>query len=265
MIEKTNAVVLSVQRFSETSHLVTWLAEDGEKLVTLVKGACRRRSLFLGQYDSFQTCELVFYRRERHGLHIAKETTPLESREALRTDWRAFGCASYICGLAADIALQGSSQPSLYEHVVETLDHLANRGATRALPLWFELRLQGILGWPPKLDRCVVCTKAVTAETATRLSIPLGGIVCATCDIDSVALAEPVQADTLAILRRWQADASPRTAYVTRLSLKQLLVCRAILGKLLRYHMELMPEGRRIAWEMASAGKSAVGGEGRTL
>ena len=254
MIEKKNAIVLSVQRFSETSHLVTWLAEDGEKLVTLVKGACRPKSLFLGQYDFFQTCELVFYRKERHGLHIAKECASLAARNGLRSDWRAFACASYLCGLVADIAFPGSTQVALYDHVADTLDHLCSRGTTPELPLWFELHIQGILGWPPRFHQCVVCGKAHAAEERTaRLSVALGGVLCSACLPDSSEAVESMRADVLAILRRWQADPSPRAAYTTRCSLQQLLVCRTILGRFLHYHMELMPEGRRIALEMSSA------------
>jgi len=36
---------------------------------------------FLGQYDAFYTCDIVFYMQERNALHILKECSPLQARQ----------------------------------------------------------------------------------------------------------------------------------------------------------------------------------------
>ncbi|MCL2104026.1 MAG: recombination protein O N-terminal domain-containing protein, partial [Kiritimatiellaeota bacterium] len=86
MIIKTEAVALQIRPWSKTSHIVTWLTPGHGCVVTAVKGACRPKSAFLGQYDLFYTCELLFYRRERGGIHAIRECTPLRRRDPLRDD-----------------------------------------------------------------------------------------------------------------------------------------------------------------------------------
>ena len=80
MIAKTEAIVLRIFLFSRTSHIVAWLAEDGTRLTTSIKGAVRPKSAFLGQYDLFYTCELLYYEREHAGVHVARECSPLAPR-----------------------------------------------------------------------------------------------------------------------------------------------------------------------------------------
>ncbi len=84
MIARARAIVLRVFPYSNTSRVVSWLTADHGRVATLIKGSQRPKSLFLGQYDLFYTCELLFYRHERDGLHIARECTPLTRRDRLR-------------------------------------------------------------------------------------------------------------------------------------------------------------------------------------
>jgi len=73
MILKSPAIVLRFNPFANTSRVVVWLTRDHGKLATLVKGAQRPKSPFLGQFDLFYTCELLFYARaDRQRAHIAR-------------------------------------------------------------------------------------------------------------------------------------------------------------------------------------------------
>ena len=92
MIVKTQAIVLRMIPFSETSRVVLWLTRDHGKIATIIKGAHRRRSPFVGQVDLFYTCELLVYLRLFRGLHIVKECSPLKPRTPLRSRWRATAC-----------------------------------------------------------------------------------------------------------------------------------------------------------------------------
>ena len=87
MILKDAAIALRIHPFGNTSRIVVWLSATHGKLATLVKGSQRERSPFLGQYDLFYTCELLFYAREHRNLHILKECFPLELRSAFRASY----------------------------------------------------------------------------------------------------------------------------------------------------------------------------------
>ena len=103
-IIKTQGIVLTVHPWSRTSHIVTWLTPDHGPVTTLVKGAVRPKSAFLGQYDLFYTCDILYYARATADLHALREVTPRTFRENLRGRWRETALAGYAAGLMKDLA-----------------------------------------------------------------------------------------------------------------------------------------------------------------
>lgn len=100
--QKTTALVLDIRPWSRTSHVVTWLTPERGPIATLVKGAVRPKSAFLGQYDLFYTCELVYYVRAKGELHAIREVAPVNAREYLRGRFRATALASYASYLVKE-------------------------------------------------------------------------------------------------------------------------------------------------------------------
>ena len=150
-VDRTDAVVLRVFPFSNTSQMVVWLAADGRRLVTSVKGAARPKSAFLGQFDLFQTCELLYYAAARDGVHVARECCTLRRRDNLRENWRAEHCASWFAALAEIAASSDAASPDLFGLFGETLDVLdACPGAPPpALFARFEAKALSFLGLRP--------------------------------------------------------------------------------------------------------------------
>ena len=247
MTEKTLALVLRISPFSRTSNVVTWLTADFGRITTLMKGSCRPKSVFLGQCDLAYTCELVFYARGWNGVHIAKECAPLQTRSALRTDWRAAACASYVCDMLSLISTEGHGQREIYELAAASIDALsASIDAKEELLYWFEIRLAELLGIRPQLAACVSCDEAVQPSRPAFFSAPLGGALCEACS-QRRRSGLPLGHDVLAILRAWQADASPRSARVIRCSAEQASQLGRILTEFLKYHLDRVPESRYTA------------------
>ena len=153
-VDRTVATVLRIFPFSNTSQMVVWLAEDGRRLVTSVKGAARPKSAFLGQYDLFQTCELLYYAASRDGVHVARECDAVRRRDNLRDNWRAEHCASWFSALADAAASSDAAAPALFSLFGETLDALdACPGAPPpALFARFEAKILVLLGLRPNFD-----------------------------------------------------------------------------------------------------------------
>jgi DNA repair protein RecO len=253
MIEKIEAIVLRVTPYSKTSHIVTWLTPKRGRLVTVVKGANRPKSAFLGQYDLFYTCELLYYARETNGIHIARECAPLHARERLRNDWRASACAAYICDLISMTTFKGGHEPQLYELATTSLDFLSEHQPRPQFLSWFELHMADILGFAPQFAKCVICDGPLPDLQTLSFSPDKGGIACPRCAEKAVS-AVRVSPDTIAMLRRWQEADSPRLAQNTRCTAGQIASAGNILGIFLRYHLEMeyMPPGRKVAVEMAT-------------
>ena len=82
-IIKTTGTVLAIHPWSRTSHVVAWLTPDHGVVSTLVKGAVRAKSAFLGQYDLLYTCDLLYYARASGDLHALHQDRVFHRRAVL--------------------------------------------------------------------------------------------------------------------------------------------------------------------------------------
>jgi len=248
MIEKTEAIALRIIPYSKTSQVVTWLTPASGKLVTLAKGALRPKSFFLGQYDLFYTCELLLYRRERNSVHILREASPLQTRNAFRDNWKAEMYASYICDLALRVSQENHGHPELYELIESSLDHLCGNTVKPQFVAWFELKLMNILGMAPQLTNCQSCRSRLPLEMSSRIefSCSRGGIICPSCSRKHGSPGIHITPDVLAMLRRWQASDSAAVPCNTRITEKQMVALRRILATFLDYHLDFVPASRSI-------------------
>ena len=159
-IIKTEGIVLAIRPWSQTSHVVTWLTPDHGPVTTLVKGAVRAKSAFLGQYDLFYRCDLLYYARASGDLHPLREVTPRNLREHLRGDWRATALAGYAADLAKDLAPANTEAATWFSF----LDSLLTRLESPSIPsitsippipsplqelVRLEMEILQLAGWSP--------------------------------------------------------------------------------------------------------------------
>lgn len=251
VIHKTEALLLRWYPVSETSRVLSWFTPAHGRLATLAKGALRPKSAFHGQYDLFQTCELLFYSRERETLLIARECSPVKSRDRFRADWRACAAASYLCGLVGRAAPPDAAHPGLFAWLDEALDDLAADGASAPILFWQELRLLQALGLTPRLQHCIGCNREVTpAHRSISFAYARGGLVCSECRRAVDDEHVPLPPDVLAVLSAWQQSRTTRSARSTACSGRQLASLERILGLFLAYHLEVPLTGRDIALDL---------------
>ena len=251
MIAKTEAIVLRWYPVSETSRVVSWLTPERGRMATLIKGSQRPKSAFLGQYDLFQTCELLYYARPHEGLMITREVSPLVTRDRLRTDWRACGVASYLAGLMGRITPPEAAQMELYQLMDHFLDELAGEGTNAPLLFWFELRLLHALGLAPQLQRCLGCGREAHAEQDSfSLAYGRGGLLCAECRARESRDLIPLRPDVLTLLSSWQRAATSRSARSTRCTTRQLHEVGQALGLFMVHHLEQPLIGREAALDL---------------
>ena len=192
---RSEAVCLSIHPWSRTSHIVSWLTPRG-KVGTVVRGAVRPKSFFLGQYDLNYTCDILYYGRARGELHALRDCLPLDRRDALRDDFRALALAGYFRRLVLDYAPTGPECAAWYGLLTEALDALAGACddslSVSLVPrfLRFELEVLHLLGLSPEIEaesgvfrlrgeRMIPVSRAVAAylrnptENAENPQIPL--------------------------------------------------------------------------------------------
>ena len=144
---KSEAICLDIRPWSRTSHVVFWLTPDG-KVSTVVKGAVRSKSAFLGQYDLNYTCEIVYYARAKGELHALRECVPVDLRESLRSDYRALALAGYFRRLVSELSPPGSECRPWYDLLSATLER-SQRRVSPAVLVSFELKVLALAGLAP--------------------------------------------------------------------------------------------------------------------
>jgi recombinational DNA repair protein (RecF pathway) len=148
---KCEAICLAVYPWSRTSHIVSWLTPAGP-VKTVVKGAVRPKSAFLGQYDLNYTCQIVYYLQSRGSLHALRECVPVKLRTDLRGSFRALALAGYVRALTGELASGGFDAPGWFALADETLDLIERppQGLSLLeLMLRFDLRAMAAAGVRP--------------------------------------------------------------------------------------------------------------------
>jgi DNA repair protein RecO (recombination protein O) len=246
MILKDDAIALRVYPFGNTSRIVVWLSRNHGKLATLVKGSQRDKSPFLGQYDLFYTCELLFYAREQRNLHILKECTLLDPRSAFRTDWRACAAASYMAGLLDRAMPFGPAPHGLFQLLEQMLDHLVARTPGPAFLTRLELLLLQELGLAPNWDACAKCRTDLRGGATAWLDFAHGAIQCESC---AAGQGHPLSPAAVQAIRQIRAGQPPPS-----LPERVFREIRAVSGGLLEHHADLAGPGREIAIQILAAG-----------
>lgn len=135
--------------------MVTWLTPSGV-VASVVKGAVRPKSFFLGQYDLNYTCDVVYYRSARNDVHALRECFPLRRRDALRGDYRALALAGHFRRLAMDCAPAGPDCAAWFSLLEGALDGVASGcGGRRPLVgalVRHELDVLHLMGLEPELE-----------------------------------------------------------------------------------------------------------------
>ena len=247
--------------------MVTWLTEDHGRITTVVKGACRPKSAFLGQYDLFYTCELLFYRRENNGTHAIRECTPLEFREPLRTNWRGAAAAGYITNLTARVTESHETKP-IYDDLLHALDTLCDCDpkSIAALIFWFEMRLLIHHGISPDFTICPQCHPA--ERQWLRFSIPSGRFSCS--HLNETQTNTPslsLHKDVIKCLRRFaKCDKFSARHYTPVLTpqnkklkkINLMLGLSRFLGIFIGFHLDLPASIRRTAFEILNTNPASM-------
>jgi recombinational DNA repair protein (RecF pathway) len=145
---KCEALCLAIYPWSRTSHVVSWLTPSGV-VKTVVKGAVRPKSMFLGQYDLNYTCDIVYYARAKGELHALRECFPVDMREHLRGNWRALALADYVRSVTAELAPSGAAAGEWYDLAARTLDSAGDGVPELQRFIAFELEALALAGVKP--------------------------------------------------------------------------------------------------------------------
>lgn len=248
-IIKTKGIVLAIHPWSRTSHVVAWLTPDHGCVSTLVKGAVRPKSAFLGQYDLFYACDLLYYAHASGGdLHALREVVPANLREPLRGRWRETALAGYGAALVRELAPPGGEASAWYAAFDRFLDALvpvdtpsanienADESRARRFTALIQLEMQFLRlgGFAPDLTRPPASAATTDAWTPFALDHGRFGEGTRTVRLSRDAVQALLRPDARTVSLKAKEDAV------------------RFLGVFLAYHLDTPPNLRRTVVQMLS-------------
>lgn len=227
-LEKTDALVIRLADFSETSRVVTFFTSDFGRISAIAKGGKRLKGPFDAALDLLAVCRIVFVRKSSPGLDILTEAKLISRFKPAGRELDRFYGGYYVAELLSDLTADSDPHPQLYQESIETLSRLQEANPKVAI-LRFELAILRELGQLPAFDVCVNCGRPGHNRTAANeglwsFSISQGGLVCPTCSKESGS-GVPISPGTVAVLRRL-SDESDAVSERLNVSPRQLREAR---------------------------------------
>ena len=179
--EKTQAIVLKVVEFSETSYVLTLFTEHFGKVSALAKGARRPKGPFEGALDLLAVVRIVFLRKSSDALDLLTEAKLQRRFRSAQRDLSHLYAGYYVAELLLELTDAGDPHPELFTAADETLLALDRGDPLNETVLKFELSALRLLGHLPLLSECVNCGKPVEKEGRVAFGLTAGGVLCQAC------------------------------------------------------------------------------------
>ena len=179
MANKTyKAIVLRAVKYGEQDKMLTLFTLEGGKMSAVAKGAQSARSKFLGSSQSYCFGEYVL--SESLKMPYLSSAEVINGFKGIGRDIRLLCAAAYICEIITVAFEEASEDRSAFMLLYHSLKLLEGCPGEKSLVLStaFALKMLGINGSYPALDRCVNCGKV---GEDYFFSPKEGGIVCADC------------------------------------------------------------------------------------
>ncbi len=198
--EKTEALVIRMADWSESSRVVTFFTRDFGQISTVAKGAKRLKGPFEVALDLLTASQIVFLRKSSQGLDILTECQLVTRFKPNGRDLESLYAGYYVAELLANLTEPYDPHPILYEEAISTLNHLAEGVLPRLNLLRFELTILREIGQLPAFDHCVACSQPVAPESSYALWMSQGGVICRNCQHEE-SNQNRMPAGTVAVLR----------------------------------------------------------------
>jgi DNA repair protein RecO (recombination protein O) len=211
--EKTDALVIRLADFSESSRVVSFFTRDHGRISALAKGGRRLKGPFESALDLLAACRIVFIRKSGGSLDLLTEAQLSRRYQPQGRDLVRYYGGYYVAELLNSLTEEHDPHPALYEQALDTLDRLSTDPEPRLAILRFELVLLREIGQLPAFEACLVCGHPVQQDQTYGFWVSQGGLICRTCQREEYQ-GRPLPAGTIALLRRLASESGALLARI---------------------------------------------------
>jgi DNA repair protein RecO (recombination protein O) len=204
---KTEAIVLRGIRYGEADRILHLYSARRGRIGAIAKGVRKPRSRFGGRLEPFFRLDLMLHEGRGELLTVTGVST-VDGYPRLRSSGPALAAAARASDAVLRLLDSTEPNPPAYNLLCRYLAMLDDPGVSRAAALEtalsFRMKLALAAGFSPELASCARCGEA---EHLTGFSGAAGGVVCASCEAGSFALAEEAHRFMVAAIANPLAEA----------------------------------------------------------
>lgn len=198
--EKTDALVIRLADWSNTSRVVTFFTRDFGKIGAVAKGSKRLKGPFDSALDLLSTSRIVFLRKSSQALDILTEAALIDRFRPPADSIGSFYAGCYIAELLAGLTEDYDPHPELFEAACQALARFAAGEDVPLSLIRFELVALREIGQLPTFDECNHCGEPLDTGRYS-FQVSQGGLLCPTCQNQEPA-THHIQAGTAALMAR---------------------------------------------------------------
>ncbi|MGV3486263.1 MAG: DNA repair protein RecO [Planctomycetaceae bacterium] len=180
--EKTDAIVIRMVEFSETSLIVTLYSRDFGRISAIAKGARRPKGPFEGAIDLLSVCHIEVLRKAGDTLDLLTEAKLARRSRAAQKSLDRLYCGYYIAEMLQRWTDDGDPHPDFYDLALSTIERVDSQQDHLMAITYFEVRAMRMLGHAPATKTCVMCGAEVS-RSPQRIPFghEVGGVLCPGC------------------------------------------------------------------------------------
>lgn len=184
-IIKTKGLIISENKMGDYDKMVTILTPSG-KIGCAAKGARRPKSLLMAGTQFFCFGEYMIFKGTNS--YNINSCDTIEIFYNLRTDLDKLNCAVELCKIVDKVTYENQNTYKILQLLLNTLYVISETDKDLELvKSIFKMRLLCILGFMPKIDKCVNCDEA---DKISYFSIADNGFKCINCGkVDKSAIS----------------------------------------------------------------------------
>ena len=176
---KEEAIVLHAHDLGEADRIVSLITSGRGLRRAVAKGVRRTRSKFGGRLEPFTQLRAVLH--EGRNLDTVVQAETVSAHAALRGRYDRFLHGEAMLELIDKSLQERQEVPRLFDILRVTLDVLEGEVSDPSLLLAaFALKVCALIGYRPRLDRCLHCEREIAGGGAF-LVLDEGGVTCHRC------------------------------------------------------------------------------------
>lgn len=222
MILKTDAVILKVQKYRESSAILTLYTQTSGKMSVLAKGARRKNSPLAVALGVMNHVGVIVYWKQGRDLQLLSHCELRRSPRGMHSELDRIGAGMAMVELVNIASHPEEKNEPLFGALRDSLawlDTATNRPENSLY--YFEVGFLQMLGFRPSLNRCARCgSDPLQSPSKPRrpvCSVVDEGVLCAECSALGVGGPE-VSLGAVQVLRRFQEFAGPEAAEHIRMT-----------------------------------------------